>query len=115
LQIKLTSFLACLQFLVFYKHSMVASASKVFSKGVQQARQEVLGPHRSRDSALSSGESVRSEQARGGGIPHPRCLIGLAVTMQGIQYQHILPLSLFRNREPEITAHELLGNERKLH
>jgi len=31
LQIKLTSFLACLQFLVFYNHSMVASVSKVFS------------------------------------------------------------------------------------
>jgi len=46
LQIKLTSFLACLQFLVFYNHSMVASASKVFSKGVQEAhgaRQAVLG------------------------------------------------------------------------
>jgi hypothetical protein len=26
-----------------------------------------------------------------------------------------LPLSLFLNSEPEITAHELLGNERKLH
>jgi len=33
------------------------------------------GPHRSADNALSSGESVRSEQARGGGIPHPRCPI----------------------------------------
>ena len=42
-------------------------------------------------------------------------LLRLAVTMQGIQYQHILPLSLFLNSEPEITAHELLGNERKLH
>ena len=57
---------------------MVASVSKVFSKGVQEAhgaRQAVSGPHRSGDNALSSGENVRSEQARGGGIPDPRCLI----------------------------------------
>jgi hypothetical protein len=96
LQIKLTSFLARLQFLVFYNHSMVASASKVFSKGVQEAhaaRQAVLGPHRSGDGALPSGETVRSDQARVAAFHTRAVLLRLAVTMQGIQYQHILPLS----------------------